>query len=163
MWFLKKTQNQFLKLKKYFYHKKLSKYLKKFKSSGTGCFIQFPIRVEGIKHVKLGKNVSINSFVHIWGQGGVSIGNDTLIASHVAIISVTHDTTSKIFRNKVIEKPVTIGNNVWIGSHCTILPGINIQDNVIIGAGSVVTKNLDKNSLYVGSPAKKVRNLSQFE
>ena len=135
----------------------MSYFLKKFKKCGEGVFIQFPVRIEGINHVSIGSNVSINAFVHIWGHGGVEIGNDTLIASHVAIVSVTHDSNAVLYRDSCIEKKVTIGKNVWIGSHAVILQGIEIGDNAIIGAGSVVNKNVEANTTVAGVPAKVIK------
>lgn len=162
MWIIKKIKNQFLKIKKKISSLKLKKYLRSFKTHGKNCFIQFPVHVEGQEFIELGNNVSINAFVHIWGQGGLTIGNDTLIASHVSIITVTHDTQSIKYNQSLITKPINIGNNVWLGAHSVILPGIVIEDNVIVGAGSVITKNLEKNSVYAGSPAKKIKDLNQF-
>ena len=162
MWIVKKIENQVKKLQNKMASSKVKSYLKTLKSYGNNCFIQFPVRFEGSEFISLGNNVSINAFVHIWGQGGVTIGNDTLIASHVAIVTVTHDTAARKYCDTIIEKPIKIGNNVWLGSHCVILPGITIGDNVIVGAGSVVTKDLEKNGVYVGSPAKWIRGLSQF-
>ncbi len=162
MWIVKKIENQVKKVQKKMASAKVKSYLKTLKSYGNNCFIQFPVRFEGPEYISLGNNVSINAFVHIWGQGGLIIGNDTLIASHVAIVTVTHDTEAKKYCNTIIEKPVTIGNNVWLASHCVILPGITIGDNVIVGAGSVVTKNLASNGIYVGSPARRVKELNQF-
>jgi len=162
MWIIKKIKNQFLKIGKKMSSAKLKKYLKAFKSHGENCFIQFPVHIDGQAFIKLGNNVSINAFVHIWGQGGLTIGNDTLIASHVSIITLTHDTQAIRYNQSLIAKPISIGNNVWLGAHSTILPGIVIEDNVIVGAGSVVTKNLTKNAIYAGSPAKKIKDLSQF-
>lgn len=162
MWLIDKIKIQFLKIEGHLYSWKLKKYLKAFKSCGNNCFVQFPIRIEGREFITLGNNISINAFVHIWGQGEVNIGNNTLIASHVSIISVTHDTNAKLFKDSFIKKPVFIGHNVWLGSNCVILPGVTIGDNVIVGAGSTVTKDLASNALYIGSPAKKVRDLDQF-
>lgn len=162
MWIIEKIKNQFSKVEKKNALKKLKKYLKSFKHHGENCFIQFPVQIEGREFIKLGNHVSINAFVHIWGQGGITIGNDTLIASHVALVSVTHDTKAIKFSESIIEKPIRIGNNVWLGSHCVIMPGITIEDNVIVGAGSVVTKDLKKNGVYTGVPAKRTKELSQF-
>lgn len=159
---LKKISNQLFRIKKIVYNYKLNSYLKGFASVGTNCFVQFPVQIEGQEFVSLGNNISINAFVHIWGQGGVNIGSNTLIASHVSIVSVTHDTEAKLFKGSIIKKPIVIGDNVWLGSNCVILPGVTIGDNVIVGAGSVVTKDLTSNALYIGSPAKKVRDLDQF-
>ena len=162
MWIIEKIKNQFSKIEKKISSAKLRKYLRNFKAHGKNCFIQFPVCIEGREFIELGDNVSINSFVHIWGQGGITIGDDTLIASHVALVSVTHNIKAIKYRESIIEKPIHIGNNVWLGSHCVIMPGITIEDNVIVGAGSVVTKDLEKNGIYTGVPAKRTKELTQF-
>ena len=132
-------------------------------SCGSGVSIGLPVFVSGHKQISLGKNVSINAFVHIWGQGGVTIGDDCLIASHVTITSLTHNPKSRKFGDESIGKAITIGANVWIGTHAMILPGVTIGNNVIIGAGSLVNKDLASNAAYAGTPAKKLYDLSQFK
>ena len=127
-------------------------------SCGEQVGLQFPICIEGVETVKIGNCVSIAAFVHIWGQGGVEIGDYTMIASHVSITSLTHDTNATLFANSLIKKPVIIGKNVWIGSHATILPGVCIGDGAIIGAGAVVNKDVPENIIVVGVPAKPLRN-----
>jgi maltose O-acetyltransferase len=162
-YFITKANNQVSKITKWLERKKLRSFIKRFKSHGRNIYVGFPIKIEGIEHITLGNNVGISSFVHIWGHGGVTIGDDTLIASHVSIITVTHDTNALKFRESTVKKPINIGRNVWIGSHAVIMPGVTIGDNVIVGAGSVVTKDLTSNAVYVGSPAKKLKDLFQFE
>lgn len=109
------------------------------------------------EQISLGDNVSINAFVHIWGHGGVTIGDGTLIASHCSITSLTHDPLILPYKNAVVAKEIIIGKNVWIGSHSVILPGVVIGDNVIIGAGAVVTKDIPANHIVAGVPAKFIR------
>ena len=99
-----KISNQLLKIKKTFKSFQLKLFLKKFNSVGQNCYVEQPIRMEGTKYITLANNVSINAFVHIWGHGTVKIGNDCLIASHVAIISVTHSTDALVFRESIIKK-----------------------------------------------------------
>lgn len=127
-------------------------------SCGDNVSMQMPIRIESAEKVKIGSRVSIAAFVHIWGGGGVEIGDDTLIASHVAITSLTHDTAAALFAQSLISKPVIIGCNVWIGTHASILPGVKIGNGAIIGAGAVVTKDVSENMIVVGVPARAMRN-----
>lgn len=159
----KKINNQIAKIKKLAESRRLKDFKKHLMHCGNNVSLAFPVKFEGIEYISLGNNVSINSFVHIWGHGQVSIGDDSLIASHVSIISVTHNIHGHKFRESIIEKPVTIGSNVWIGAHSVILPGVTIGNNVVVGAGSIVTKDLAENSVYVGSPAKKTKSLTQFD
>ncbi len=100
-----------------------------------------------------GRGVSINAFVHIWGQGGVTIGDNCLIASHVVVTSLTHDPQAPNHAESLIARPVVIGRNVWIGSHAVILPGVTVGDGAVIGAGAVVTKDVPPGITVVGIPA----------
>lgn len=158
---IRKINNQIAKIEKMIASRKLSNFKKNLKHCGQDTYIGFPVRFEGSKYISIGNDVSINSFVHIWGHGGVEIGDDTLIASHVSIVSITHDPNADIYRKTFIEKKVTIGKNVWIGTHATILPGVSIGDNAIIGAGAVVTKDVPCNSTALGIPAKVVKYKQQ--
>jgi maltose O-acetyltransferase len=127
----------------------------KLKDIGEGTHLGC-VKINNPKMVKIGRNVEISDFVHIWGSGGLEIGNDTIIASHVAITTLTHEKNAKLYRETRIAKPVKIGNNVWIGSGAIILPGVIVGDGAIIGAGAVVTKNIGEKDIVVGVPARKV-------
>lgn len=131
---------------------------------GEGAYISGRAAVYQASRLAVGRNSSINDFVHIWAGGGVSIGDESMIAAHCAITSVTHDSSAfekgESYRITRIELPVRIGKNVWIGSGVTILPGVCIGDNSIVGAGSVVTKSVDANTVVAGVPAKMIRTLS---
>ena len=85
----------------------------------------------------------------------VTIGNDVFIGPNCGIYTAGHP-IDYITRNEGIEygKSITIGNNVWIGGNVCILPGVKIGDNVVIGAGSVVNKDIPSNSVAVGNPCK---------
>ena len=153
-WIITKVKNQVAKLNRFFERRKLRRFSKKFKSCGKGLYVRFPVCIEGQQHVVIGNNASINAFVHMWGHGGITIGNDCLIASHASINSVTHDTKAALYRDSVVERPVIIGNNVWIGTHAVVLPGISIGNNAVVGAGAVVTKDVPDNAVVAGVPAK---------
>jgi len=131
---------------------------KKLKSCGMGTLIYPHVIIHAPNNVSLGENVSLVDYVHIWGSGGVSIGDYSIIAAHAIITSITHESESKLYALANIKRPVIIGKNVWIGSGAIILPGVAIGNNAIIGAGSVVTKNVEANTTVVGIPAKVVRN-----
>ena len=156
-WITAKIKNQVKKLNRHLYQDKINRFKKTLKHCGEGTSIQFPVCFEGPEHIVLGNHVSVNAFVHMWGHGGIIIGNDCLIASHASINSVTHDPRADLYRDTIIEKEVTIGNNVWIGSHAVILPGITIGDNAIVGAGAVVTKDVPAGAIVAGAPAKIIR------
>ncbi|MGO4816970.1 acetyltransferase [Flavobacterium sp. W22_SRS_FP1] len=114
----------------------------------------------------IGKNVEINDYVHIGVADSVSIGDNTLIASKVFISDHSHGSYSGDNQSSpnstpicraLKSKKVAIGKNVWIGEFVCILPGVTIGDGSIIGAMSVVTKDIQANSIAVGSPAKVIK------
>jgi maltose O-acetyltransferase len=108
--------------------------------------------------VTFGDRCTVAEFVHIWGGGEVVVGNNVLIASHVAITSMSHDTKAQIFRETIVKKPVVIEDNVWIGTGASILPGVRLGSGCIVGAGAVVTKDVPNNWIVAGVPARKIRN-----
>jgi len=125
----------------------------RFAACGDGVSIQLPVVINHPDHLRVGARVSINAFVHIWALGGVTIGDDTLIASHVAITALTHDPRATLFSASTQSRPIVIGKNVWIGTHAAILPGVTIGDGAIIGAGAVVTRDVAPGTVVVGVPA----------
>jgi len=124
------------------------------KSCGIGTSIYWPVVFVHPDRIEIGRDVSVNAFVHVWGSGGVSIGDRTMIASHVAISSVTHDYNAPVMRTTVVMKPVVIGADVWIGAHAVIVPGITVGAGAVIGAGAVVTKDVPAGAIVVGVPAR---------
>lgn len=112
--------------------------------------------VEIQKNVKIGKNCKVQSHSFICEL--VTIGDNTIIAHGVMFINDLFSTGGPANGDKNLWKSTTIGNNVSIGSNATILP-VSVCENVVIGAGSVVTKDIKESGIYVGNPAKKVRDL----
>jgi len=107
----------------------------------------------------MGSNCSMN--VHCVSRGAVQIGNDVRIGAYSAFIAVNHrfdDTGVPIRRQGIEEKPIRIGDNVWIGSNVTILAGVSIGSHSVIGAGAVVTRDVSEYSIAVGNPARVIRN-----
>lgn len=111
------------------------------------------------KKVSIGNNVTIGEFVHIYGWGGVEIGEDTMVASSCIITSQSHSISKTHYRETLVCKPVVIGKNVWIGAGSIVLPGVSIGNNSVVGAGSVVNKNVPEDTVVVGSPAKYLRSV----
>lgn len=114
------------------------------------------------KNIKIGKNVFINVCCRFQDQGGIEIGDGTLIGHNTTIATLNHDFNPKT-RANITPNSVKIGKNVWIGSDCTILPSVSIGDGAIIGAGSVVTKDIPENTIAVGNPAKIIRKIELEE
>lgn len=115
------------------------------------------------RNINLGKNVRINDRVFIHGAGGVTIKENATLSYGVTILSTGYDTNNwNINKIKKIHKDegVIIGRNVWVCANTTILPGVKIEDDIIIAAGSVVTKNLlEVGYIYGGIPAKKLKKI----
>ena len=156
-------------IKQFYYPLDLNKlklrYIKsKFNHLGRRSYIDFPVKIKGKENVYIGNDVVINSFVHIWGHGGVFIGDRVMIAAHTSITSLTHDYSLKNMSiAPAIKSKVTIEDDVWIGSNVVILPGVTIKKGAVIGAGSVVTKDVDANSIVVGNPAHEIKKRTFHE
>lgn len=110
------------------------------------------------KNIKIGKHVFINACCRFQDQGGIEIGNGVLIGHNTTIATLNHD-FNPAKRQNLIPNPVKIGDNVWIGADCTILPGVTIGDGAIVGAGSVVTKDIPSNTIAVGNPARVIKEI----
>lgn len=110
------------------------------------------------KNITLGKRIFINSGCRFQDQGGVSIGDDCLIGHNVVIATLNHDLAPNR-RADMHPAPVAIGRNVWVGANATILPGVTVGDDAVIGAASVVTKDVPAGAIVVGSPARVVRSV----
>ena len=122
--------------------------------------INQPFRCDYGSQISIGKRFFANFNFTVLDEAPVTIGDDCFIGPNVSIYTACHS-TDPIERNTRQEwaKPVTIGNNVWIGGSVTILPGVTIGDNVTIGAGSVVTLDIPSNTVAVGNPCKVVKSL----
>jgi acetyltransferase-like isoleucine patch superfamily enzyme len=110
------------------------------------------------KNITLGKGVFINSGCKFQDQGGITIGDDTLIGHNAVLASLNHDLRPSR-RADLHPAPILIGRNVWIGANVTVLPGVTIGDNAVIAAAAVVTKDVPANSVVVGSPGRVVRTI----
>lgn len=111
------------------------------------------------KNITLGKRVFINSGCKFQDQGGITIGDDCLIGHNVVLATLNHD-LSPSHRSDMHPSPINIGRNVWIGANVTVLPGVTIGENAVVGAASVVTKDVPDNAIAVGSPARVIRSLT---
>lgn len=129
---------------------------------GENIFILPPIYANfGLRHVHVGKDVFINFNCVLVDDSNIYIGDDVMIGPSVKIVTANHPISPKLRKRKYqCNKPVHIGNNVWIGAGAIILPGVTLGDNSIVGAGAVVTKSFEENSIIVGNPARLLRKIT---
>lgn len=111
------------------------------------------------KNITIGKNVFFNTGCSFQDRGGISIGDGSMIGMNVTIATLNHGLPLET-RNTTYPSPVIIGENVWIGSNATILPGVTIEDNSVVAAGAVVTKDVPKNTVVAGVPAKAIKKVN---
>ena len=130
---------------------------------GDGSWIEAPFHANwGGKHVHLGKGVYANVFLSLVDDTHIYIGDHCMIGPHVTICTATHPVCPELrLRQIEYNLPIHIGNNVWIGGGAFIMPGVTIGENSVIGAGSVVTKDIPANVIAVGSPARVLREITQ--
>jgi len=109
----------------------------------------------------VGKNVGINPYCLIYGMGGVTIGDNVMMATSCIIISANHNferTDIPMTFQGVACDEIKIGNDVWLGARVTVLAGVEIGDGAIIGAGAVVSKSIPPYSIAVGVPARVIKS-----
>lgn len=140
---------------------KRNELIKKIVGKAHGNFlIEQPFMCDYGYNIELGENFYANHNLIILDCAKVTFGDNVFIAPNCAFYTAGHPLDYET-RNKGLEyaKPVSVGNNVWIGGNVVVLPGVKIGNNVVIGAGSVVNKDIPDNSLVVGNPARKIRDL----
>ena len=114
------------------------------------------------KNIHIGKNVFINMGCKFQDQGGIFIGDGALIGHNVVLATLNH-AISPGDRATMIPAPIHIGRHVWIGANATVLPGVTIGDGAIVAAGAVVTKDVPKNTMVGGVPARVIRTIDEEE
>lgn len=139
-------------------------------TTGRGCRFDLGNGIEkNSKTLIFGENCKIGDRVHIVASKSVLFGNDCLLASNIFITDTSHGIYSGDFQDTPESFPderdlffskVTIGNRVWIGENVSILPGVNIEDGAIIGANSVITRDVPKNSIVAGNPGRVIKKFN---
>lgn len=108
------------------------------------------------KNITVGKNVFINACCHFQDHGGVTLGDGCQIGHNVVFATLNHGFAPED-RSTTYPAPIVLKKNVWVGSNATILSGVTIGENAIVGAGSVVTKDVPDNAIVGGVPAKVIK------
>ncbi|MBD5386313.1 galactoside O-acetyltransferase [bacterium] len=127
-----------------------------FPTMGENSIVNTPLTAIRPHMVKIGKNVVVMPGCLMMSAGGITIEDGALIAANVQLISNNHD----LYERQIITcKPVHIGKNVWVGAGATILPGVTIGDNAVVGAASVVTKDVEPNTIVAGNPARFIKSI----
>ncbi len=131
-----------------------------FGKTGDKFLIEQPFYCDYGYNIEIGENFYANVNCVILDGAKVRFGDNVFVAPNCGFYTAGHPFDVKQ-RNDGLEYayPITIGNNVWIGAQVCVLPGVTIGDNCVIGAGSVVTKDIPTNSLAVGNPCKVIRKI----
>ena len=128
--------------------------------AGPDLWIEPPFYCDYGYNIKLGKQVFMNFNCCILDVMEVKMGDRVMLGPQVQIYTATHPLEAKARSSgREFAKPITIGNDVWIGGNATICPGVIIGNGVVIGAGSVVTKDIPDNCFAAGNPAKVIRSI----
>jgi acetyltransferase-like isoleucine patch superfamily enzyme len=140
---------------------------------GENCFIQGPIFFHYGKHTKIGDRFFGNFSLTIQDDAPVTIGNDCNFGPNVTIVTPVHpmlpDERHIIYdkdgnpKHMCYAKPVKIGNDCWFGANVVVCPGVTIGDNCVIGAGSVVVKDIPANSFAAGNPCRVIREITEAD
>ena len=136
-----------------------------FAEVGKDCYIEPPLHSNwGGRHVHLGNNVYFNFNATLVDDTHIYIGDYTMLGPNVVIATAGHPVLPEL-REKALQYnlPVHIGKNCWLGAGVIVLPGVTIGDNTVIGAGSVVTKDIPANVVAVGNPCKVLREINEHD
>lgn len=117
-----------------------------------------PLYIDYGKPVTIGERCFIQQCCTFFGRGGIEIGNDVFIGPKVNLITINHDVNPDN-RSATYGRKIVIEDKVWIGINSTILPGVHIGYGAIVGAGSVVTKDVEPMTIVVGNPAHVIKNI----
>lgn len=127
-----------------------------FPDMGEGSRVNTPLSGVRFNKVKIGKNVVIMPGCLMMSAGGITIEDEAMIAANVQLISNNHDLDN---RSIITCRPIRICCRAWIGAGATILPGVTFGENSVVGAGSVVTHDVEPNTVVAGNPARLMRQL----
>lgn len=134
-----------------------------FAEIGEGCYVESPLHSNmGCRHVHFGNNVYANFNLTLVDDTHIYVGDGTMFAPNVVIATAAHPINPELrARGLQYNMPVRIGRNCWLGAGVIVMPGVTIGDNVVIGAGSIVTKDIPSNVVAVGNPCRVMRQVGE--
>ncbi len=136
-----------------------------FAEIGEGCYIEPPFHANWAgKHVHFGNNVYANFNLTLVDDTDIYVGDKVMFGPNVTVATAGHPIDPELrYQAMQYNIPVHIGENVWIGANAVVLPGVTIGDNSVIGAGSVVTKDIPANVVAVGNPCRVLREIGEHD
>lgn len=136
-----------------------------FAEIGDGCYIEPPLHTNfGGGHIHFGKNIYANFNLTMVDDTHIYVGDNTMFGPNVTVATAGHPIIPDLREQGYqYNMPVHIGKNCWIGAGAIILPGITIGDHVVVGAGSIVTKDLPSNVVAVGNPCRILREINEHD
>ena len=142
----------------------ISEIVKELVGKSEGAFVNPPFYCDYGSHIEVGKNFFANYNCTLLDVAKIKIGDNCQMAPNVAIYTAGHP-IHPVSRNSAYEygKEVTIGDNVWLGGNTVVCPGVHIGNNVVIGAGSVVTRDIPDWSIAAGNPYKVIRKITDAD
>ena len=136
-----------------------------FAEVGENCYVESPYFANwGGHHVHLGSNIYANAGLKLVDDTHIYIGDNTMLGPNVVIATAGHPIDPTL-RSKGLQYnlPVRIGRNCWLGAGVIVMPGVTVGDNSVIGAGSVVTRDIPSGVVAVGNPCKVLREIGQHD
>lgn len=131
-------------------------------SLGADAYVKPPLFVDYGENIHVGARTFINYNLTALDVAEIRIGEDCQLGPNVQLLTPTHPIAPQPRKDKLeAAKPITLGDNVWLGGGVIVCPGVSIGDNTVVGAGAVVTKDLPANVVAMGNPARVVREISE--
>ena len=130
---------------------------------GEGLYVIPPVMANcGMRHIHFGRNVVVNFGCKFVDDGDIFIGDDCMIGPGCILATSIHPISPRLRRYKIQRnKSIRLGSNVWLGAGAILMPGVTVGDNSIVGAGAVVTKDVEANTIVVGNPARVLRRITE--
>jgi len=129
---------------------------------GEGAFVKPPLFVDYGENIRIGARTFVNYHLTALDVAPITIGEDCQIGPNVQLLTPTHPIEPGPRRDKLeAARPITIGDNVWLGGGVIVCPGVSIGDDSVIGAGAVVTRDIPSGVVAVGSPARVIRRVDE--